>query len=414
MNRLIYPFIALFILILAYFMPKFYMEIFSKKTTFTQIKYSPIDEDFIKITVKRNTKDAIFSDLNETKFFDFETYVSKLPFIFYQDTIKLKKIPKRFLIHFQDINRLSKEVKTTRIKPKDINKKIVMLFPLFESKPKYSSLQMPDDLFGFSSNGLLFINANTNMIDDNKSKIYNQALKDKGFTTFFKKAFGNPTTRKPFDEGYFLLDDKNQIFHLKQINSKPFVKKLDLQNIAVKYILIQENPTKEYYGFLISQKSEIFLIMYDDYKLIKLPIDYNFNFDKFIFQTTPINRVVSLQSSDNKDKIYKTYLLDLDYNLLKQNIHKVPLTTGFLYEILQEWIFPVEIKISKDIKPYAIFQISNINYKAFMINLILAFMFFLIKRKHNLKLAIMLSIIIFIGGIYSVIALMLFKKQLKG
>lgn len=353
----------------------------------------------------------LYSNINESKVFDFDTYCAKLPFYFYQNTIKLNIVPEKFKHHFKDLKKLSSEIKRIKIKPSHVTQKEVLLYPLFESNPKYSSLSMPDDLFGFDKNGLVFTIASSNLVNKEKSKIYNDIFKQQGAVFPFKKAFGNPTTRKAFDEGYFLLDSKKQVFHLKQINNKPYIKKLSLNNINTKYIIIQENIKKEYYGLLISDKNEVFLLTYDNYKLIKFDINYKYDEDIFLFQTTPINRIISIEKLKDKIKTYKTYVYDLNYKLIKQNSLDVSLKTNLLYENIQEWIFPYKIILIKTKKPYAFFKFSEFNYKSFLLYFIIGLIYFIKRKDKKLNKAnIIKFFMIIFGGIYAIISLFAFKK----
>ena len=88
---------------------------------------------------------------------------------------------------------------------------------LFEAMPKRGGLSLPGDFFRFDDE-IEFIKAETNTTDAAKSRRFTKALRDKDFVFPVRQYWGNPTTLKPYEEGYFCLDSQGKLFHLKMVN----------------------------------------------------------------------------------------------------------------------------------------------------------------------------------------------------
>lgn len=186
----IYPIIILAILLLSIYLPNIYKDMFASRIDNTRIHYSVVDEDFIKMTVKRGQKrEVIYSNLKGTKTFTQDEYKAKLPFIYYSDLLKTNNFPKKFINYGRDPRIIAMEKSYIKLKPSMINTKLVNLYPLLESKPKYSRLQLPKDLFKLDENGITFIISASNSIDKEKTKLYNSIFLEQGAVFPLKETF---------------------------------------------------------------------------------------------------------------------------------------------------------------------------------------------------------------------------------
>jgi len=119
-----------------------------------------------------------------------------------------------------------------------------------------------------------FIKADDNTIQEEKSRMFSAALYHEGFQFPAKMIAGLPTTRKSCDEGYFIVDTNDQLFHVKMIKENPYAVKIDLpEGLTFKHIGCVDFKDKEFYAYLFSNKNEIFVINQDTYDLVKLPVD---------------------------------------------------------------------------------------------------------------------------------------------
>lgn len=411
----IYPIIILTILVISIFLPTLYKNIFGTRVDKTMVFYSPVDEDFIKMTrLKGKDRKVIYSNFQDETY-SLDEHKIKLPFIFYSDLLKIDKFPEKFSSYAQDIMSIRREKSYMKIKPEMIKTKVVNLYPLFESKPKYSSLELPKDLFSLTKEGIQFVTTSTNKINTKKSNVYNNRLKELGAKFPLYDAFGTPTTRKPFDEGYFILDSTSQLFHLKQIDNKPSIKKVPTKDFETKFVLNKENSRKEFYGLLISKTNDVYLMMYDDYELVKLPVE-NFDYNKksIKLMTTPINRIITIEHIDKrkKEKNITTIVTNLDYEVIKKNNYTYSLKKGAVYENIKKWIFPFKVYLVKNPNGDYSFQIRDLNENAFTFTLILSlvFLIYLKVKGYSIRKHFLQVVLIATSGIFALIALILFKK----
>lgn len=412
----IYPIMIVAIFLLSIFLPKAYKDIFGTRVDKQRVVYSPVQKDFIKITVLGGKeRKVIYSNLEGDKVYSLDEYKSMQPFKYYYDLLKTKNFPEEFISYSQDIGSIRREKSFLKINPNFINTKIVNLYPLFESNPKYAGLSLPDDLFSLDDKGITFINTKINKIDENKTRFYNELFKKKGASFPLVDAYGTPSTQKPFDEGYFIKDSQNQLFHLKQIDGEAVLNKIDLASIDLRFVLIKEDNRKEYYGVVIDKNSDIYLMMYDDYELVKLPIDsYDYKTDEFKISTTPINRIITITSIDEAEnkKTTKTYITNLDYELIKENEFDYIYKGSESYENIKSAIFPFRLSITKGNRGYYGFEIRDVSKNAFIVNLLLVFGFLIFVKisKRKIQEHFIQTAFIALGGVYSLIVLTLFGK----
>ena len=80
---------------------------------------------------------------------------------------------------------------------------------------------------------------------------------------------------KPLDEGYFVLDNKNKLFHFKRYDDELFIKNVSYDSkIKITQIKIAESRKKEFYGLIIDENNNAYVLMYKNYNFVKLPLKY--------------------------------------------------------------------------------------------------------------------------------------------
>ena len=91
------------------------------------------------------------------------------------------------------------------------------------------------------------------------------------------------------------------------------------ENIQVREIFISERNLREFYGLLITKTDEIYLIMYDNYRLQPLPVkNYQAFRDMVIFQGNPLYRIINI-SAENR---MMTYVTNRNYELIATHEEK--------------------------------------------------------------------------------------------
>ncbi|MFI3287147.1 MAG: DUF4857 domain-containing protein [Rikenellaceae bacterium] len=163
-----------------------------------------------------------------------------------------------------------------RQSPSTFENSLPKLHTLFESMPLRVGLTVPDDFFRLTDK-IEFIDARSNEIDVAKSERYNNALLKKGFTFPAQWSNGNPSARKPYDEGYFSLDAEGQLFHIKMVNGVPFIKNTLLSDsLEIEHFAICEVANRRFYGFVFDKQGDVYVLLRGEgvYTPLKLDIPH--------------------------------------------------------------------------------------------------------------------------------------------
>ena len=401
-----YIIILLIVIVAAVYLPNFYWMVFQKNIGNPTIYYSPIKDDFVYRQWNRLTGSKYYES-NGNVINDKEFRIA-LPFYYHGDLAKWGILPDSVKNLEYDYQKLKKEMQMLRINSKDFHDPLIQLWPLIESQSKYARLSMPNDFFRITDR-IEFIDPDSNKVKEEMSKIFSIAMIEKGFKFPSKFIFGNPTTRKPFDEGYFIVDNDNNTYHLKKIKGKPFCEKTSIpRNLDIKRIFITENSRKEFYGLLFTNSNNVYLISYNNYKLIKLPVEgYDSDKMKFILIADPLFRTINF--SDNEKFI--SIVTDRDYNFVdKFEIISTPKENTIAGKIARS-LFPFNINTQLSNTEYINFDI-NINYLFGLIGIALSLIIFFIierKKKFNYKENWFDIVIIALTGVYGLIAVLIIK-----
>ena len=147
-----------------------------------------------------------------------------------------------------------------RYRPQDMQMPQPAMGVLFEAMPQRGKLTLPGDYFTLTDQ-ITFIDAETNTVDEEKSIRFQKELVKKGFVFPAQAYWGNPSTRKSYEEGYFCLDAHNQLFHLKMVNGRHFVKNTHISDsLDIRWFAMNEVADKRYYGFVFGKEGKAGII----------------------------------------------------------------------------------------------------------------------------------------------------------
>lgn len=410
-----YPIIIITILVLSNFLPYFYDMALSKRGDYVKVGFSPVTETFIKTTYPAGaSRKAIYSTMNDKTTFTREKFEEFFPFTYFSDLIRWGTFPEKLASFENNTSVIMSSKQRLYFIHRLIAKKEVGLYPLFESQSKFSGLELPEEFFRFN-NKMEFINTTTNKIEPKQTKLFTKALKEKGFSFPMKKIFGQPVTRKPFDEGYFIVDNNNKFFHLKKQEGQPFIKEIKTNGIDIKYMLVDENSRMEFYGLVLGENKRTYLLMYDDYEFVELPIDnFDYTTDRLYVSTNPLYRYIDVDSNLEDKEVTTNYVTNLDYELVAKNSLEFPYEKESFFKKLEESIFPFQFYFSKKGSYFYYPKISNINEKAFIFNLLIVLLYLVYIKYSSRRISehIINSILILSAGIYALIAIFTFARLL--
>lgn len=397
-----YTLILVAVLVMSIYLPDLYWLFFDVKTNSPYVSFSPVDSTFIMY--RRSDDGLLFTDVKGNTY-DRDAYEEKLPFFYYMQLISDGRMPESIHGIKLDANEIKRNRNMHRIRPHQLDQPLVPLYPLLESESGRVRLEFPEEFFRIQNKRMEFINSITKKIDDNLTKSFTQALVDNGFEFPSKAVFINPTTRKAFDEGCFVIDGKDDLYHVKKAKGKPVVHKTNFpKDIPIRSVIVSENVLREYYGVVVSDDDRLFFLTYDDYTPVELPTMgyYDSRHSTVIITTDLFFRQVTIQNDDRID----VFVTDREYNLLDEYHESWNTRNEYLQGNIARAIFPFTLTLNDGSTTYiGLFCTWNFPL-AFIGNVIalLLFIFFLKKEERNYKSAIPEMILVAITGFYGLIA----------
>ncbi len=220
--------------------------------------------------------------------------------------------------------------------------------------------------------------------------------------------FSLQSLSKPFDEGYFIVDSEDKIFHVKMIKGMPFCKNINApKDFRVKSMSIAENALKEFYGIIITQTDEIFIISYDNYKLIKVPADgYNTKNTEMIFKGDIFFRGVQLVNADS----VVVYTLNKKYKVIDRYSEKIKNIKKETAGIVESYMFPFVIETQSESTSFLDLYFRLCGMGALIINFVLLVIAIIMYKMKGYELLKNIPDFLLIGltGIYGLIAVIIF------
>lgn len=397
--------ILIAVITLAIFIPKLYWTVFEKPIRKPIMHYSCISKQFM---INRGEKEWTDTKGNQCSR---DEYERMLPMMFFKQLLASGTLPDSINGTTLDMRAVSKEKSFFRLKVNEVDAPAPRLYPLFESRSGRAQLELPQDFFRINWR-VDFIDAATNQILEEKSQMFSAALFQKGFAFPAKLISGLPTQRKSCDEGYLIVDSKEQLFHLKMIKGKPFVKKIDIpEGVNFRYIGCVDFKNKDFYAYFVSGKNEIYILTQDDYRLIKWPVDgYDPATCDLKIYGDLFNYTVIVEAEDH----IKAIALTPDYQLVDTFTEswktKEQLTEGKLFAS----IFPAQLSMNSENSKFIRFYVTlskGANWLLFNLLLLVLHFVWLYVRKARMKNHLADMGIVAVCGIYGFIAIHLFQNK---
>ncbi len=392
------------VIVCSIYLPKIYWKLFNESVRVPLILYSPINEKFMifRLDSENRYQDEDGKNYTRAKFEAME------PVFYFRQLVTENRMPDSLRGIALDYTEIRHNNFRIRLTPNQLNPPTIDLLPMIESRSGRASLSMPEDVFRITDKSIEFIDCYSNTIDEEKSEYFTEALKKEGFVFPNKLIFGNPTTRKPFDEGYFIVDSEDKIFHLKMVKGMPFCKNINVpKDFRVKSMNIVESPLREFYGVIISENDELYLISYNNYKLINVPMKgYNSKNTTLIFRGDIFFRSIQLVNDDSVEIfMYNKKYKQIDrYSEPIKNIKKAGagITEGYLFPFVIE---------EESFSTYYIdlyFRMTGVG--AFILNFVLLILSVIMYKMKGYDLVRNIPDFIFVGvtGIYGLIAIIIF------
>lgn len=397
------------ILVLAIGLPKLYWMAFEKPVKKPFIQYSCVNHDFMIY----RSNDKTWNDTRGNQYTRDE-YEQKLPLLFLKQLLSSGTMPDSLNGVALDIPSVSREKSFFRLKPDEIDAPPAPLFPLFESQSGRAMFDWPDDFFRITWR-IEFIEASTNRILEEKSQLFSAALYHYGFIFPAKIISGISTPRKSCDEGYLIVDSKDQLFHLKMIKGKPYVKKINIpEGLKFNHISCVDFKNKAFYAYLFSDKNEIYILTQNDYRLIKWPVD---GYDPSDCELKIYGDFFNYTAVIEADNQVKVVALDKQYKLVDSYTEKWPVKEDLTEGKIFGFLFPAQLSMTSDNSKFIRFYITptkGLNW-IFLNLLLVAIQFIgLTRGKQKIKNHVVDIAIVAISGIFGFIAIHFFQNKFFG
>lgn len=294
-----------------------------------------------------------------------------------------------------------------RYRPSDMVAPQPQVGVLFEAMPKRGSLTMPGDFFRMDDERIAFIDAETNAVNEEKSERFTREMKKKGFAFPAQNFWGNPTTRKPYEEGYFCLDANGQLFQLKMVNDRPFVKNTHVSDsVGIRWFVMNEAMDKRHYGFVFGTKGEAGIIEENDgdYRFVRMDIRrIDPAKDELMILGNILYWTVNIQNNKGMD----CYGLDRETLQCLSSYH-MDAKRG-LWKKTSEWLFPCYLTFTTPESGYVELYWNVGAWKAFLLNAVLALVALGLFYRRGRRCGILGALYVLCCGIPALVALLLFK-----
>ena len=338
-------------------------------------------------------------------------YDSLLPLMNYRQLAMNGNLPDSLEGYAMDVKVLRSKQVVYRFRPSDVYSPQPKMGVLLEAMPKRGSLSLPGDYFRMNDNEMVFVNAETNSVNDAKSKMFTDELLKKGFEFPAKAFWGNPTVRKAYEEGYFCLDNNGELYHVKMVNGRPFVKNTEVsKQVAVKWFVMREVSDKRFYGYLFGQNGELGIVESNEdggYRFVKMdvrPVDIAK--DDITIMGNLLYWTVRIYNSESMDCYgLKTSTLE---SLTTYHQEKEIGT----WDKVADFAFPVILSPSSPDNGYIGCYVLHFSALAWILSVVLALLVFVFMRKRlALQKNLIVSVVVALTGITGVIALILLPKN---
>lgn len=404
MKSINYLIILLGTLLLAWLLPKSYHLITdtASKNIFTY--YSSVDKAFCTIEFDKKEERLIRKNIKTNKVYNEHEFDSILPLFYSTQMFADGRMPDSI----DGVEMKPREINSRkffyRMNPMNKNKPHIPLYTLFESMSKRVRIEMPGDFFRLDSE-IEFINPETNEVNQEKSLRFNTVFQKRGFQFPARQVAGNPSTRKAYDEGYFIIDNANQIFHLKMVNNMPFLKQVLLpKGIEPTYLMTTEPDDRSFYAFVYDSNRKLYIITTDQYKLQEIPTPvYDIDKDQLLIMANPLYWNINVVNSEAK-----TVLAIRSGS--KEVVDEVVIKHDKEGENYARFVLPFSVGFTKSNTRFIQPSIFWGSVWVLLLNAILAGGFVLLMKKRKQKVQIIPLVWICLTGIYGFIASTIFNR----
>jgi len=406
MKPIKYSLILLTTLLLSWLMPMFYHLMTDEASGNVFTYYSSIEKSFCIIDFDEKEESLIRKNVKTGREYSEAEFDSVLPMFYYRQLLSDGRLPDTISGQALTPRMIGQKTFYHRYNAIDKNTPKIPIYTLFESFSGRVRLEMPGDVFRLTDK-IEFIDPETNTVNQEKSQRFMKAFERAQFQFPAKQAAGNPSTRKAYDEGYFIIDNADQVFHLKMVNGKPFLKNIKWMNEAKPvYISTIEPDDRSFYAFVYDENNQVWIITTEKYQTQLIPTpEFNMDRDRLMIMANPLYWNVNVSS----DKGKQCYAIDASTKQLVDTYEELA------KESTAQWgkyILPFEVKMEAGYSRYITPDISCNGWLVLPFNFFLMVLLFVLNRYRSRSTALVSLAWVILTGIFGFIpALILSEKK---
>ncbi len=392
--------------LLCLFIPNFVRMATSQRSNMPFYYYSSVIKELCSIDYS-DTESAV-SDMSGNVYTEAQAD-SILPLLNYRQLMADGRLPDSLDGHELTPQILNATSVVEFYRPSHMQAPHVGLTAMLESMPTRVGLKQPDDFFRYT-NSFEFIDAQTNSLDIAKNELFDKALQKAGYSFPTQWVVGDANTRKAYDEGYFCLDSKGELFQVKLVNGRPFVKNTNIGDIMeVEHFIMHQSRNKRFYGFVFDKQGNTYILESDNqggYKSVRLDIDpINLKSDSFRVMGNLLYWNVMVTTPEQ----YKIYALRSDdLSRVAQHDHTIEPS---LWKHVSKYLLPVYLSFENSNDEYVHARVRMAGSGAFMVSGVLAIsVFLLIYRRYRIRYTIFASMLVLLTGAAGILAMLILPK----
>lgn len=282
--------VSLYILVVsacALYLPRLYDSLVVERIEGTHLFFSPVSKKFIytekaaehdpaaAAKAEDHHADIVYKD-QDGVYHDRLEFERLLPFIYYRNMELRGYLPLELDGRTFDKDTIREERRVLELPARAIGKNTPSegVWPLFESEPDQAGLVFPDDRFRMTDSAMEFINADYNTVDPDLTQRFTDALKHAGFVFPASLVAGNFTILKPYDDGVFIVDAENSVFHVKRVKGEAVAFRTPIpREIAPVHIMVAESSRKGFRAVMLARDNSIWLVPAQGYDALRLPLE---------------------------------------------------------------------------------------------------------------------------------------------
>ncbi len=257
-----------------------------------------------------------------------------------------------------------------------------------------------------------FIDAKSNKVNSEKSALFASAFKAEQLEFPVRIVSGLPTLMKRKDDGWFIVDANNELFHLKMVKGNPYVKKIrTADGVYVKHIICADLESDEYYAVIVSGSDELYTLNKKDYGMSRFPVDdYNPEKDVLTIIGNQFTKSVLLSGPEG----VRVYTVGRDFNKMDEYKETLAAKDDTRSGNLAGILFPFHINLDSPFSSFIkLTAVPSSTWYFLLLNAILVVCALLIIRRNskNVSSNVIDLAIIAVTGIFGFLAVRLIPNK---